>query len=461
MKKYIGDREFYKRVLLIAVPIMIQNGITNFVGLLDNIMVGQIGTDQMSGVAIVNQLIFVFSLSIFGGLSGPGIFGAQYYGKNQHEGIRNTFRFKIIIAAIVVATALIIFLCQGSTLIVQFLHEGGDTGDVQATLQYANIYLKIMLLGLLPFAINQCYASTLRETGETVVPMIGAVIAVFVNLFLNYVLIFGKFGAPQMGVSGAAWATVISRFVESGIIIIWTHMHTERNQFIIGAYRTLSVPVNLTENIIIKGMPLMINEILWASGVTMLNQCYSTRGLATVAAININSTINNIFNVAFIALGSSVSIIVGQLLGAGKMEEAKDSDRKLIAFSVAICVLIGAIMAASSSLFPRLYNTTDEVRVLATKFICITAICMPFCAFTHAAYFTLRSGGKTIITFVFDSIFVWTMFVSIAYVLSRYTQMNIVFMYAIVQSLEFIKCIIGYVLVKSGTWLQNIVQDGD
>lgn len=458
MKKYIGDRAFYKRVLLIAIPIMIQNGITNFVGLLDNIMVGQIGTDQMSGVAIVNQLIFVFSLSIFGGLSGPGIFGAQYYGKNQQEGVRNTFRFKIIVAAVIVVAALAILICGGNPLIIQFLHEGGSTGDVQSTLKYADVYLKIMLWGLFPFALNQCYASTLRETGETVVPMIGAVIAVLVNLFLNYVLIFGKFGAPVMGVSGAALATVISRFVESGIIIIWTHMNTARNQFIVGAYRTLLVPMDLTRKILVKGMPLMVNEFLWASGVTMVNQCYSTRGLATVAAININSTINNIFNVAFIALGSSVSIIVGQLLGAGKMEEAKDSDRKLIAFSVAICFVIGAIMAATSPLFPRLYNTTDEVRVLAMKFICITAICMPLCAFTHAAYFTLRSGGKTIITFIFDSIFMWTINVSVAYVLSRYTHMNIILMYAIVQSLEIIKCMIGYAFVKSGIWLQNIVQ---
>lgn len=459
MRKFIGDKDFYKKVLFIAVPIMIQNGITNFVSLLDNIMVGQIGTDQMSGVAIINQLLFVFYLSVFGGLSGPGIFSAQFYGKKQQEGVRNTFRFKLIAALVIFITAFALFLTRGDALIMQFLHEGGSTGDVQATLEYASAYLKIMLWGLLPFVLNQCYASTLRETGETVVPMVGAVVAVFVNLFLNYVLIYGKFGAPVLGVRGAAIATVISRFVEGAIIIGWTHWNARQNEFIIGAYKTLAVPMGLTKKIIIKGMPLMLNEFIWASGVTMVNQCYSTRGLAAVAAININSTINNIFNVAFIALGSSVSIIVGQLLGAGKMEEAKDYDRKLIAFSTSVCVLLGSIMAMTSPLFPQLYQTTEEVRGLATKFICVTAALMPLCAFTHASYFTLRTGGKTFVTFIFDSVFQWAVNVPMAYFLSRYTQINIILMYAIVQSTEMIKCIIGYFCVKSGMWLQNIVQD--
>lgn len=457
LRKLIGNKDFYKKVLLIAIPIMVQNGITNFVSLLDNIMVGQVGTDQMSGVSIVNQLIFVFNLAIFGGLSGAGIFGAQYYGRGQHEGVRNTFRFKLWTALAVLVFAFVILISGGSSLIGMFLHEGSATGDVALTFSYAKNYLAIMLIGMVPFAINQCYVSTLRETGETVVPMIAGIVAVFVNLFLNWVLIFGHFGLPALGVEGAAIATVTSRYIETAIILLWTHGHSQRNQFIVGAYRSLKIPVTLVKQIIIKGMPLMLNEILWASGVAMTNQCYSTRGLATVAAININSTINNLFNIAFIALGSSVSIVVGQLLGANKMEEARDTDNKLIAFSVAVCFVIGAIMAATAPLFPKLYNTSEEVRTLAEQFIWITAACMPLCAFTHSAYFTLRSGGKTGITFLFDSCFMWVVCVPTAFVLSRFTNINIVLLYGICQSLEIIKCIIGFSFVKSGIWLHNIV----
>lgn len=459
MKKFIGSKEFYKRVLYITIPIMVQNGITNFVNLLDNIMVGQIGTDQMSGVAIINQLIFVFNISVFGGLSGPGIFGAQYFGKNDQNGIRNVFRAKMWIMIFILLAAIATFSTNGENLILKFLHSGGDTGNTEATLHYAKLYLNVIMFEMFPFALNQCYVSTLREKGETMIPMVAGIIAVGVNLGLNYILIFGHFHAPALGVEGAAIATVTARYVECFIIIFWTHIHSSSNPYIIGVYRSARVPIALIKKILIKGSPLMINEFFWASGMTMMSQCYSTRGLATVAAININNTINNLFNVVFIALGSAVAIIVGQLLGANKMEEAKDCDNKLIAFSVTCCIGIGLVMIASSSFFPKLYNTTLEVRSLATKFICITAACMPLCAFTHAAYFTLRSGGKTLITFVFDSVFVWGICVPIAFILSRFTDIDIVFMYLICQLLEIIKCIIGYIFIKKGSWLQNIVQE--
>ena len=223
MKKFIGDKKFYLMVLGIAVPIMIQNGITNFVSLLDNIMVGQVGTEQMSGVAIVNQLIFVYNLCIFGGLSGAGIFTAQYYGQKDDEGIRHTFRYKIWMAVILTSMAVALFLAAGEPLIQMYLNGSSDGGDLQATLLYGKQYLWIMLLGLPPFMMVQIYASTLRECGETVVPMKAGIAAVFVNLAFNYLLIYGKFGFPRMGVAGAALATVLSRYVEAVIVLCWTH----------------------------------------------------------------------------------------------------------------------------------------------------------------------------------------------------------------------------------------------
>ena len=135
-KKFIGDRSFYRMVLSIAVPIMIQNGITNFVSLLDNIMVGQIGTEQMSGVAIVNQLIFVYNLCIFGGLAGAGIFTAQYFGQRDEEGIRHTFRYKIWMAALLTGAAVLLFLFAGENLIQLYLNGSSDGGDLAAALQY-------------------------------------------------------------------------------------------------------------------------------------------------------------------------------------------------------------------------------------------------------------------------------------------------------------------------------------
>ena len=230
-RKFIGDKRFYLMVLGVAMPIMIQNGITNFVSLLDNIMVGQVGTEQMSGVAIVNQLLFIYNLCIFGGVSGAGIFTAQYFGQGNDEGVRNTFRFKLWIGVILTAAAITIFLGAHEPLIRLYLTGDQGSQDMNATLAYGISYMKVMLVGLPPFLFVQLYASTLRECGETMLPMKAGITAVFVNLIFNYILIYGKFGAPQLGVVGAAVATVLSRYVEMAIVLIRTHGNKEKYRF--------------------------------------------------------------------------------------------------------------------------------------------------------------------------------------------------------------------------------------
>lgn len=457
LHKFIGDKAFYKMVLAITIPIMVQNGITNFVGLLDNIMIGRIGTEPMSGVAIVNQLFFVYHLCLFGGVSGAGIFTAQYFGQKNHEGVRQTVRFKLWIVTCITLLTTILLLTAGTDLIGLYLQGEGTADSAAATLYCGKQYLYIMLFELPPFMMVQVYSSTLRECGQTVLPMKAGVVAVFVNLILNYILIYGKLGAPALGVQGAALATVISRYVEAAIVLIHTHRHRELNPFVEGLYTTLKVPVDLARKIIIKGMPLLLNEALWASGMAVLTQCYSVRGLNVIAAQNISNTINNVFNIVFIALGDSVAIIVGQLLGAGKMEEARDTDTKLITFSILSCCLVAAIMAFLSPMFPMLYNTGEDVRRLAKYFIIISALFMPQNAFLHASYFTLRSGGKTIVTFLFDSVFIWCVSVTIAFTLSRFTTLHVLAVYTLVQLGDIIKCVIGFILVKKGVWMHNIV----
>lgn len=457
LKRYIGDKAFYRHVLGVAVPIIIQNGITNFVSLLDNIMVGQIGTIQMSGVSIVNQLLFVFNLCIFGASSGAGIFTAQFHGSRDHEGIRHTFRFKMLVCVVISLLGIGVFSFAGSPLIGLYLQGKGDPKDAAMALGYGMSYLRIMLLGLIPFALCNAYSSTLRETGQTVVPMVGGISAVFVNLVLNYVLIFGHFGAPKMGVQGAAVATVISRYMELAIVAGWTHFHKKKNPFIRGAYNSLYIPRKLLVSIVKKGMPLLINEALWSVGMAFMNQCYSTCGLDVVPAMNISSTIYNLASVSYLAMGNAVGIIMGQMLGANRMEaEVRDANRKLIAVSVTSGVLFGGLMAAVSGLFPMIYNTTDAVRALATKLICVSAAMMPFNSYTNASYFTLRSGGQTLITFLFDSCFVWVLCVPLAYCLSRFTGLSILPLYIICQSTDLIKCAIGGYMIHKGLWIQNL-----
>lgn len=452
------DKTIYKRAISFAVPMMIQNGITNMVSLIDNVMVGSLGTEAMTGVSIVGQLIFVFNLAIFGGLSGPGIYGAQYYGQNNTEGFRNTFRIKQWICFICVVLGLAVFVFGGETLIGMYLH-GESTGiDSELTMKYAKQYLWIMLGGLFPFAIIQVYASSLRETGDSVKPMIAGISSVVVDIIFNYFLIYGNFGMPRLGVRGAAIATVLARIVEMFVIIIWAHS-CKKHEFLKGIYTTLLIPKQITIKIIKKGLSIFFNEFLWAGGIAALTQCYSTRGLEIVAGLNISNAICNLLNVVFVALGSAVGILIGQTLGASQYEKARKDAFSLMWFTASLCLGLTVILVTISGVFPKFYDTTQQVRHYGQMFIIITALFFPVQGFLNALYFTLRSGGKTLITFLFDSVYSWAVTLPAALLLCNFTGLHILAIYAIVQSADIIKVIVGYILIKKGVWISNLVEE--
>ena len=455
-KKYIGDRAFYRRYIFLATPMIIQNAITNFVSFLDNIMVGQLGQEAISAVATVNQLNFVFSLAIFGAASAGSIYGAQYFGKGDHKGHMYTFRFKLYATLFATFLGIILFKVWGSNLISLFLTES-EGASPELALSLGLEYLGIILVGLIPFAVNQAYATNIKETGQTVVPMVAGMVAVATNAILDYCLIFGFGPFPKLGVAGAAIATVIARYIEAAIVIIWAHTHREVNRYLEGAYVSIGIPADVFKPILIKGAPLMLNEVLWAAGVSAVTQSYSVRGMNVLTALSISNTVGNLFNIVFIQLGACISIIVGQYLGAGDLEEAKDADNKMIAFSVFCCTIMAIIMFSFGGLFPHIYNVTPEIRALATKFIAVAAIWMPFCSFSHCSYFTLRSGGKTLVTFLFDSVFTWVVMAPLAFVLAHFTGLGIVWVYFFVQGTELIKNIMGYFMVKSDVWLVQMV----
>lgn len=452
------DRVIYKRALRLAIPMMIQNGITNMVTLVDNVMVGSLGTEAMTAVSIVGQLIFVFSLAIFGGLSGPGIYGAQYFGQDNMEGFRNTVRMKIWITAISVMLGVVVFLSAGESLISLYLQGESAMIDATQTMDYAKQYLGIMLFGLLPFGVTQIYASSLRETGDSIKPMVAGIASVLVDIVFNYFLIYGKIGFPELGVRGAAIATVMARFVELIVVVAWAHVKKKECEFLRGLYRKILVPKDIMKKMLKKGLPIFFNEFLWAGGLAALTQCYSTRGLEIIAGMNISNSICNLLNVVFVSLGSAVGILIGQTLGASQYERAKKNAFQLMWFTGGICVVLTIILVSISGVFPKYFDTTEEVRNYGQWFIILTALFFPVQGFLNSLYFTLRSGGKTVITFLFDSVYSWAITLPIALCLCHLTGLPILGVYAIVQAADIVKVIVGYILIRKGIWISNIVE---
>ena len=438
---------------------ILQMLVTNFVSMLDNIMLGRVGTEQMSGASIVNQYIFIFIISTFGAVSGPGIFGAQFFGKGDAKGQMYTFRFRLFVCLVIAVIADALFHFFDEELISLFLSKDDSPEQIKATLGYGRTYMQIMIISLVPNAIRQAYASVVSECGETRIPMAASMTAVAVNLVLDYGLIFGHFGMPELGVAGAAIATVIAKFVEAAFIVVWVHAHPARNRYIKGAFTGISIPARLTVKMIVKGFPLLVNEFLWAAGMSVIAQCYSVRGLDVVAARNISTTLTNLFSTVYVQLGACIAIIVGAKLGANKLRDARDTDNKLLFFSIAASVAVGLFIIPFAKLFPMVYNTTDEVRSIAAYMILITACVFPLWSYTNACYFTLRSGGKTGITFLFDFGFTWILVIPLALILAYFTELPIRPLFAIINFAEIVKVIIGFFMVRSDIWVNNIVDE--
>ncbi len=457
MNRFKIDTSVYKKTLILAIPIMIQNGITNAVGLVDNLMVGSQGTEAITAVSIAGQLIFVFNLAIFGAMSGPGIFGAQYYGSKDEDGVKNVFRIKIWAAILCSVLGMLLFFFFDDFLIGLYMKGEEGSIDKALAIKYAKDYLRIMILQIPFFSLTQVYSTSLRETDESFKPMVSGIVSVVCDIVLNYCLIYGNFGFPKLGVSGAAIATVLARVAEFAVIFVWSHLKRKKHTFLIGIYKTLLVPKVIVIPILKKSIPILINEFMWAAAIASMTQCYSKRGLDVIAGLNISNALCNLLNVVFIALGHAVGIIIGQMLGAKEFEKAKKSSISLMWFSGIVCVLLSIILSVIAGWFPTNYETSDYVRNCATTFILITALFFPLQGFLNSLYFTLRSGGKTLVTFLFDSVFSWTVGVSTAFILSTYTDIGIFGIYFAVQAVDFVKVIIGYILIQKGVWITNIV----
>jgi putative MATE family efflux protein len=453
-----GDRAFYRRVSMVVLPMIIQNTLSNIVGLLDNVMVGQVGTLAMSSVAIVNQILFIFYLCIWGSLAGAGIFSTQFFGKGDMEGVRSAIRFKLLTAITIFTVAVIILYNLGPQLVSLYISADTPAADRTQTLSYCVAYLNIMLIGLVPFSLTQVYASAMRESGRTTLPMVASMVAMVVNFVFNALLIFGLLFFPKMGVLGAAIATVISRFTELLIVVVGAHRKGSAYGFFKGLYSHFRIPGSLVMPILTRSLPLLCNEFLWSLAQATLLQAYSIRGIAVIAAMNISGTISQIFNEVFLSIGNSSGIIIGQELGADRLVNARRTAWRMASLSIMSTLVMGSLLAIAAPFIPQIYNTEPEIRQLATRYIWVVAACMPINAYANVSYFTMRSGGKTAITFLFDSCFSWAVSVPAAYLLSRFTTLPAINVFVIVNLLEIIKCVIGFCLVKSGVWVRNIVK---
>ena len=355
-------------VLAIAVPIMVQNGITNFVSLLDNIMIGRIGTEQMSGAAIVNQLLFVYNLCIFGGVSGAGIFTAQYFGQKDHEGVRQTFRYKFWLAVALTATAMVLFLGAGDSLINMYLQGDGTTKEIADTLIYGKQYLQIMLLGLPAFMMVQIYASTLRECGETMLPMKAGVAAVLVNLLFNYILIYGKLGFPELGLLGAGISTLFSRIVMVVVFVIIFMRSPRFIRYKVGFFR-LGWSRAVFSRLNGLGWPVAFQMGMETASFSLSAIMIGWLGTIALASHQVMLAISQFTFMMYYGMGAAVAVRVSNFNGQDDMVNVRRSAYAGFHLMMALGVVLSFIVFLCRNYLGGWFTDSSEVAAMVTSLI--------------------------------------------------------------------------------------------
>ena len=447
LKKFIGDKAFYKEVLAVAVPLMVQQLIMSSVNLVDNLMVGQLGDAAIGGVGVANRFYMIANFSVNGFIAATAIFIAQYYGAQDDEHLKQTFRFSAV-GSLALMTLFFLLVLFNPSFIISFF-----TDDITYIAQ-GEAYLRMVVYSFLPAALTMVLASALRTIGETKIPLVANMVAVFTNCLFNYVFIFGHFGAPAMGVVGAALATLISRVVEC-VLLLAIVLHYEfpfKTKFV----DMFKIEFDLMKRITIKAVPLLTNEVLWSCGMAMLLKLYATRGADVITAYSVSGTVTDIFFSLFAGMAGATAILIGQRLGANKLDEARQHAYHLIFFSVVLAIIFGGMMFTSSFFIPNLYDLTPHTKELASNLIRVCGVLFWIYMVNTETYFILRSGGDTKATLLMDSCFMWGINIPIIAVIAYFTDFSIYVVYIAGQMTDLVKMGISVYFLRKEKWVKNL-----
>ncbi len=446
-EKWVGSTAFYKKVLLIAAPLMLQQLIMSAVNLVDNLMVGQLGDAAIGGVGVVNRYYMIANFSAMGLAAAASIFISQFYGAKDNRHLRMTFGYALIGVYLIIIPFTVFSLIAPQWII------GFFTKDVSYHLEGVR-YLSVVAYSFLPLGLTIVISSALRSIGETKIPLYANILSVFINAGFNYVLIFGHFGFPALGVVGAAIATVIARIVEGAVLLIV--VIRKEYPFTGKLHELFQISPQLARNITLKALPLVVNELLWSGGMAMLLKLYATRGADVITAYSVAGTTSDLFFSLFGGMAGATTIIIGQKLGANELEEARKNGYHLLTFAMFLAFVFGFGIFACSYFIPNLYDLTPQTHELATNLIRVIAVMFWIYMMNAECYFVLRAGGDTFSTMVMDSCFMWAVNIPAVALVAYLTNFNIYLVYIIGQLTDLLKMTLALTLVHKEKWVHNL-----
>ncbi len=446
----LKDRTYYSSLFRIALPIISQNFITSLLNVMDVTMIGQLGETAIASVGLANQIFFLMVLMLFGANSGVGVFTSQLWGKGDRQGIHKVLGIGLLIGL----TGSSIFTLLA--LLVPQVAIGFYTQD-PAVIAAGAGYLRIVGWCYIITAISFAYYSVLRCTGFVRVPMVISITALSLKTLLNFGLIFGNFGLPKMGIEGAALATVIARLLEFALVLSVTYIRklppAARIQELLGFNRIFLARVLKTS------LPVVVNETLWSLGITTYNMVYGHIGTEALAAVNIAASIENLAFVIFMGLSDATGILIGNRIGAGEEKRASGYARQTLMITTSGAILVGVVILLGADLILKLYNVSPESLANARSILTVIG----FLLWVRVSNMTiivgvLRAGGDTRFSMFLDAGTVWLVGVPLAVLGGLVLHLPVYLVYMMVMSEEVVKYGVGLWRVRSGRWINNLVQ---
>lgn len=450
-KKMIGwgDSQFYKTVLALALPIMLQQGLSSLLFLIDNVMVGRLGETQIAAVGVANQLTFLMQIFGFGINNGASIFAAQFWGRKDVASIRKVEGIALTISIIVG----VVFTALG-------LFAGGFVANIFSkdplVIAEAVDYLKIASLGYLFQLIAQAVGVMLRACGDPVLPMKATLAGVLTNGVFNYIFIFGKLGLPAMGVRGAAIATTIASVVNAALLLAVSYKR--KNPVAASLKELFSFDKKLLKEFFRVSLPVFFNEALWSLGITMYTVLYGILGTQTQAAMQIYNTVDRLGFVMMAGLGSACGVLVGNCIGEGNVERGKTYAKRMLVLTPLAVFCVGLLLHLALPLFMLLFRVSDQVREMALGVMRVYCSVLWIYSLNYTIVIgILRAGGDTGYASIADLTGLWCVSLPLAYLTGLVFHWPLWAMFLSTVAGDTVKVFIGMRRVRSDKWV-NVLQ---
>lgn len=453
MRTSFKNKDFFKVMISIALPITLQNLVASSVNMLDTLMITTLGEESIAAVGLANQVFFFYAVTVFGVATGSSIFIAQFWGKKDTRNIGRVLGISLAIVCVLGTVFTLAALIVPDFIMRIFSND-------KEVIRLGADYLRVVSLSYIITGISFSYAVASRSIGQAKMPMTVSMISFVTNALFNYLLIFGKFGFPQLGIKGAAYGTLIARAVEIALIL-YSIYSNKQNPLAQNIKNMTDWTGDFIKKYLKTAYPVILNEAFWSLGTVLYSIAYAKIGTEAAAAVQILNTVQNIFMVMTRGLANACTVMVGNKIGADEEEEAVEYANSFMILSVVLGLVLGIMLfITSDGILMFFRNLTPGLHAASKKLLIVLAIFFSIKSFNGTMIVgVLRGGGDTKFSMILEMCSVWLVGVPLAFLGALVFKLPVYYVFLMVHMEEIVKASIGMLRIRSKKWVTNVIHD--